>query len=89
MIYLYVKQIVEDFDKWYDVFASHSEAQKQVGLSDIQIMRDFVEPNIVTCLFKVDDLEKARAFTNEAETEAAQAEAGLMEKPVIRFLEEI
>lgn len=89
MKYLYVKQIVEDFDKWYKIFASHTEAQEKVGLCDLELMRDAFNPNIVTCLFRVQDLEKAIAFVGASEDKEAQKDSVMLEEPVMRFLEEI
>ncbi|MBU1100260.1 MAG: hypothetical protein KKA84_07625 [Bacteroidetes bacterium] len=89
MKYLYVKQIVEDFDRWYKIFASHTEAQEKVGLCDMELMRDAFNPNIVTCIFRVTDIEKARAFTGAPEAKNAQKESGMLEEPVMRFMEVI
>ena len=76
MPYLLVKQRVEDYDKWYAVFASHAEAQREAGLTDLQLLRDIADPNVVVCLFKVEDLEKAKAFTESPDVDEAQAESG-------------
>ena len=52
MPYLFVRQKVEDFDRWHDVFRSHGEAQKEAGLKDLQLLRDVSDPDTVVCLFR-------------------------------------
>jgi len=64
MPYLLVKQKVKNFDNWYAVFKSEAKAQKEAGLHDLILMHDIYDPNIILCLFKADDLERARAYTN-------------------------
>lgn len=89
MKYLYVKQTVEDFNTWYDVFKSHEQAQKDAGLTDLQLFRDSENPNIILCIFKVTDIEKAKAFTSSPESEKAQKETKMIEKPEVIWLDKI
>ena len=89
MPFLYVKQTVEDFDKWYTIFNSHSGAQQDAGLKDVQLFKDNADPNIIVCLFKVDDIEKARAFTESPEAENAKGESGMIGEPEVLWLNEI
>ncbi|UCC39764.1 MAG: hypothetical protein JSV96_18635 [Candidatus Aminicenantes bacterium] len=89
MLYLLVRHRVADFDKWYSVFKSHAEAQREAGLKDLQLLRDAADPNIIVCLFKVDDVQKARAFTGSREAGDAQRESGIIGEPEILLLDEI
>ncbi len=89
MQYLYVKQKVEDFDRWYSVFNSHAQAQQEAGLKDLQLFRDNSDPNTIVCLFRVYDMEKARAFTETPEAEDAQEESGMIGEPEVLWLNEI
>ncbi|UCE18928.1 MAG: hypothetical protein JSV84_00830 [Gemmatimonadota bacterium] len=63
MPYLFVRQKVEDFERWYDGFKSHDEAHQEAGLKDLQLLRDVSDPNTVVCFFRVEDIEKAKVFT--------------------------
>jgi hypothetical protein len=83
MPYLYVRQKVVDFDQWYSVFRSHDEAQQEAGLKDLQLLTDVGDPNIVVCFFKVDDVDKARAFTQSGDASEAQKESGMIGEPEI------
>ena len=89
MKYLYVKQKVEDFVKWYDIFKSHEKAQKEAGLKDLQLFRDEADPNTVICLFRVEDINKAKAFTRAPEAEEAQEQSGMIEPPEVLYLDKI
>ena len=50
MPYLYVKQKVADFDKWYSVFKSNEKAQQEAGFTELQLLRDVADPNIIVLL---------------------------------------
>jgi heme-degrading monooxygenase HmoA len=89
MPYLMVRHKVEDFDKWYAVFSSHAEAQKDSGLTDLQLLRDFADPNIVVVFFRIEDMEKAHAFTHSEDAERAKDESGVIGEPEMLLLDEI
>ena len=89
MPYLLVRHKVADFDKWHSVFESHAEAQREAGLKDLQLLRDATDPNIVVCLFTVDDLTKAKAFTESQDSAEAQQKSGVIGVPEILLLKEI
>lgn len=86
---LLVCQRVEDFDKWYAVFSSHAEDQHRVGLKDLQPLRDVSDPNVFVCFFKVEDLDKARAFTSSPDAGDAKTESGIIGTPDVLWLDEI
>ena len=54
MPYLYVKQKVGDFEKWYTVFKSHEPAQKEAGLKDLKLFKDSDDENTIICMFRID-----------------------------------
>ncbi|MHC4942307.1 MAG: cyclase [Planctomycetota bacterium] len=89
MHYLYVRHKVEDYDKWYAVFKSNEEAQQKAGFKDLHLMRDVDDPDIVVVFFRVEDLEKARAFTQEPEAYEAMKESGVIGEPLGLWLQEI
>jgi len=80
---------VTDFDRWYSVFQSHAEAQREAGLKDLQLFRDAADPNVVVFLFKVDDLDKVRAFTESRESDEAKKESGVIGEPEVLLLNKI
>ena len=89
MQYLLVKHRVKDFDRWYSVFRSHEEAQREAGLKDLQLFRDVADPNVVVVLFRVDDLDKVKAFTESPESYEAKEESGVIGEPEALWLNKI
>ena len=89
MPYLIVKHKVKDFNQWLAVFESHAEAQKEAGFGEPQILRDYKDPNMVVCLFKVQDIMKARAFTQAPNVADVIEQAGVIGTPEGLWLEEL
>lgn len=89
MPYLFVRQKVEDFDRWYSVFSSHAEAQREAGLKDLQLLRDVADPDTIVCFFRVDDIDKGKTFTETPQASEAQKVSGVIGEPQILFLDEI
>ena len=86
MLYLWVRHKVADFDKWYSVFASHDEAQKEAGLHLLHLLRDTDDPNLVVLLFRVDDVEKTKAFIEAPSAYEAAENSGVIGEPEFSFL---
>ena len=87
MPYLLVKQKVKDFESWYAVFKADAKAQKEAGLHDLVILKDMTDPNLIVCIFKIDSLEKAKAFTNPINSGKSAELSGVIGKPEILFLD--
>ncbi len=89
MPYLIVKHKVKDFDQWLAVFESHAEAQKEAGFGEAHILRDYKDPSVVICLFKILDFAKARAFTQAPDVANVMDKAGIIGTPKALWLEEL
>ena len=89
MKFLLVRQEVADFEQWYSVFSSHTEAQRQAGLNNLQLLRDASDPNIIVCLFEVDDIDSARAFTQSPSASEAKVQSGVVGQPEVFWLDEV
>lgn len=87
MFYLLCKHKVADFTKWHQVFASHAEAQRKAGLH-LLLLRDTADPNLVVLLFRADDPQKARAFTETPNAHEAGQTSGVIGVPEILLLSE-
>ncbi|MGA7723599.1 MAG: hypothetical protein WCA84_20705 [Ignavibacteriaceae bacterium] len=87
MPYLLVKQKIIDFERWYAVFKSEAKAQKESGLHDIIIFREIIDENLIVCLFKIDNLEKAKAFTDSQKNRGILELSGTTGEPEILFLD--
>ena len=86
MKYLLCKHKVQDFDRWHHVFASHDQAQRDSALHLLHLLRDGADPNNVVMLFRIDDLDKANAFLNAPEAEAAADISGVIGTPEVLYL---
>ena len=88
MYYLLCKHKVADYPKWRRVFDSHAEAQREAGLHLLHVLREIADPNTVVFLFRVDDPDKARAFTQAPSASEAAEVSGVIGVPEISFLSE-
>ena len=88
MVYIYVRQSVEDYAKWREGYDNHAAARQAGGGTDeAYVMRNVDDPNEITAILGWSDLEKARAFTQSASLKEAMQKAGVTGPPEIRFLE--
>ncbi len=63
MPYLLVKHRVADFAQWKRVFEANGPAARAGGLELLHVLRDAADPSMVFVFCRVDDLNKAQAFT--------------------------
>jgi hypothetical protein len=78
MHYLLVTHRLSDFDGWHRLLRAHAQAQRDVGLHLLHVLRDVADPTRVVAMFRVDDLERARAFTEAPAASDAGREAGVI-----------
>lgn len=86
MTYLLCRHKVADFAKWHAVFRAHAEAQRESGLHLLHLLREAADPNSVVMLFRVEDVVKARAFTQAPAARAAGQASGVIGVPEMAFL---
>lgn len=86
-MYLLVKHKVADFTKWYQVFESHAKSHREAGLHLLYLLHDTNDPNHIVYLFRVDDVNKARAFTQTPDASEAGEISGVIGEPEMMFLE--
>ena len=88
MVYIYVRQQVEDYARWREGYDTHAAARQAAGATDEgYVMRNVDDPNEITVLLGWSDLQRARAFTQSASLKDAKKDAGVVGPPEIRFLE--
>lgn len=88
MFYLFVKHKVADFVKWKKVFDANAAGAKAAGLHLLHLLRDASDPNLVVLLFKVDDIKKAKAFTETPDASKSKVNSGVIGVPEMMFLSE-
>jgi heme-degrading monooxygenase HmoA len=90
MVYIYVRQNVEDYARWREGFDNHASARQAAGATDeAYVMCNVDDPTEVTVILGWSDLQKARAFTQSASLKEAMQNAGVVGPPEIRFLESV
>ena len=86
MHYLFCKHRVEDYAKWRRVFDADAAAQQESGLRLLHVLRDTADPNLVVMLFRAEDLDKARAFTETPAASDSAESSGVVGAVEILFL---
>jgi hypothetical protein len=86
MTYMLCKHRVHDFERWHRIFASHTEAQKKAVFHLLYLLRDTSDPNHIVYLFRVDDVNAAKAFIETPEAAQVAKESGIMGTPEIILL---
>jgi hypothetical protein len=87
MIYLHLRQTVEDYTRWKEGFDNHVAARQAGGATgEAYVMRNVDDPNEITVVLGWSDLKKARAFTQSVSLKEAMQKAGVIGSPEIRFL---
>jgi len=84
--YLIVRHTVEDFATWKPVYDGHVKVRDEAGLKEIYLLRNIENQNDVTMLFEAQDLEKAKAFVESADTHDKMKESLVVGVPEIYFL---
>ena len=70
---------VRDFATWKRVFDSHTEAHRAAGLRLLHLWREVGDDGNVFFLFRVEDLDRARAFVTDPAAAEAGREAGVVD----------
>ena len=88
MYYLMCKHRVEDYAAWRRVFDGDAEAQRASGLHLLHVLRDTADANLVVMLFRVDDPDRAKAFTEAPSASESAARSGVIGVPEVLLLTE-
>jgi hypothetical protein len=90
MIYLYLRQTVENYARWKEGFDLQAAARQAAGATDeAYVMRNVDAPNEISVILGWSDLMKARAFTQSASLKEVMQKAKVTGPPEIRFLEAV
>ena len=81
-----IRHKVKDFDKWLPLYEANDSARKASGLTEIGLERGLDNSNEVTAVFKTDDLQKAKDFTNSPGLKEAMHKAGVIGAPTISYI---
>ncbi len=86
---LIIKHRVADFAQWKKVFDSMTPARKEYGWLGHTVLRDAQDPNVVTIINRVKDLDGAKRYGASAEIKNAMKDGGVQGPPDISFLDSV
>ncbi|HEX2678879.1 MAG TPA: hypothetical protein VHM19_19645 [Polyangiales bacterium] len=86
---LIVKHRVANYDTWKAGFDSVFEKRKAHGWRSAIVLRDATDPNLVTIVNRVKDLEGAKRYGSSPELRALMEKIGVLGAPEISFMEEV
>ncbi len=89
MAHIIVRHRVKDYGTWKEAFDTFVDSREAGGERSFQVFRDEGDANLVSIIFKWDDLENAHRFMESVELKEAMGAAGVIEEPDIRFVQEV
>ena len=88
MIYLYVRQTVEDYGRWKEAFDTHLAARQAGGATtEAFVLRNVEDPSDIIVVLGWCNLAQARLFTQSMSWQQAFQQMGTVGLPEICFLE--
>jgi hypothetical protein len=85
---LIVRHRVADFDSWKKAFDGFVETRRQHGWTSAIVYRDATDPNMVTIVNRVKDLDGAKRYGSSDGLRDAMSKMGVQGPPEIYFVEE-
>ncbi len=86
---LLVRHKIADYAKWKVAFDAHAPVQKSIGITGGRLFHSADDASEIVILFEIQDVERARKFTQSQELKETMERAGVVDMPDIYFLEEI
>lgn len=85
---LIIQHRVKDYRKWRKAYDAHAPARRNAGLTSAQVYRGADDPHKVAIVFKVKDVERAKAFGESDDLKKVMKAAGVIGKPMITLVGE-
>jgi hypothetical protein len=80
-----VKHRVKDFNAWKASYDAHDSMRLKYGIHSYVVGRSADDSNMVLVAVKLDDLEKAKAFSKDPSLKQAMQKGGVVGTPTITF----
>ena len=84
-----IRHKVTDYAKWKTGYDSHDSNRLANGLHNYVIARGTEDPNTVLVAVRMDDVEKAKAFSTSQDLKDRMKQLGVTGTPVVDFLESV
>jgi hypothetical protein len=78
---------VANYASWLPGYESHDSSRLAAGLHNYVVGRDVSDSNMVLVALRMDDLEKAKAFSSSPELGATMKKVGVTGPPAISFVD--
>jgi hypothetical protein len=88
MATMIAKMRVANFERWKEDFESMTDARSKSGWIEHRVLRDATDPNIVTVISRVKDLDSAKRYGQSTELRDAMQRSGVLGPPDISFCED-
>ena len=89
MAYIMIQHKVLDYAKWKPMYDEHQATRKAYGIRREQLFRGADDPNDLTILFEVSDMNKARELIQSEDLKIVMQRAGVISVPNFHWLEEV
>ncbi len=83
---LIVLHRVRDYRKWRRAYDAHAPARRKAGLRSAEVYRGADNQHKVAIVFKVENVDKAKAFAGSDDLRNAMKAAGVIGKPTLTFV---
>jgi len=84
--FILIRHKVKDFAEWKRAYDTHLPKRLAAGLTEKHLFRGADNPNEIITIFEAQDLTRAKAFTESADTKEIMQKAGVIDRPDVHFL---
>jgi hypothetical protein len=88
MATMIAKMRVANFERWKEDFESMTGPRQRSGWIEHRVVRDATDPNVVTVISRVRDLDSAKRYGQSNELRDAMKRSGVLGPPEIWFCED-
>jgi heme-degrading monooxygenase HmoA len=88
MATMIAKMRVANFERWKEDFESMTGLRGKSGWIEHRVVRDATDPNVVTVISRVSDLDSAKRYGQSNELRDAMKRSGVLSPPEIAFCED-
>lgn len=78
---------VADFATWLKAYEDHASKRSAAGITSSIVCQSVDDPNDVSIYFEVQDLGRAREFSQSEDLKQTMQAAGVVSQPTFRFMQ--
>jgi hypothetical protein len=86
---LLIRHQVADYEVWKPLFDAHADNRKSHGSNGGLLFRNADNPNELLAIWSFDSADHAREFTQDPSLREAMANAGVIDRPDLYFLDQV